>query len=397
MNLPYNPSALLRPALNPVNPRSEIIQGMPMGEYRAHPGFAPSDLKVADTSITTKGIHGHPLRLLERLQRIADGIQEESTEAQEDGTLYHLLVLEPELYEKTYVEITPDLIEGWLALARERKLPCKYSPHLTEAREWVKEHGRKPDETEQAAILAAARERRVEDVQFHVRLSEFTDWCDEQAKKGLTPIWPSSVTKYRRMADALYHLPQNAEAAAYLREMKPQARLEASIFFVARYTLPDEQFVDVQVKTRPDFLVPEADVLNLKSAISIYPGEGGLSGDFEVSAAKWNYPFSEGAAAWMLAQLGQPVERIGYLVQEKEPPHFAAIRWLPHDWANYGAVRFTTVLRQIIWAQHTGNWSVGDYNEMPALDNIGTTMLPPSWLVPSLDCSPNILPMAPRF
>lgn len=382
---------LLAGTIEPETPRSEVVADLPMRDYRAHAGFAPSDMKWADLAHKRQGVRGHPLRLIERLKDRMAGKSEASTEAQEDGSLYHTLVLEPELFTRDYIVVDKQVEQELVQLAIKRKLYQAYSPHLTEAKNWVKANGRKPNGAEQAAILAEANARKAEEVEFHSRLTEFVEWREQQAAAGKTVVYGGTVQKYQEMADALYTHPLNRDVAAYLQHIRRKAQVEASVFCVAQIRRPGDRIIQVQLKGRPD-LIGGGDVLNLKSALSIQ------ANDFQESAAKWDYPFSEGAYALMLEWLGRRPDRVGYLAQEKEPPYFAQVHWLPYEWLNYGAVRFLTVLKQFIHCYDTGDWCLKDYNgdiDPKNPNGCGFVLQHPVWMDNAVKQCPDLLERTP--
>lgn len=386
-----HPNNTLIEYFNPSTPRAEIVEGMPMAEYRAVPAFAPSDLKLADVEQKNRGRRGHPQKMAEAIRaRQAKTQEDDSTPAKDDGTLYHLLVFEPHLFTQNYTVVTPEILSGLIESAKARHGVEKFNANLTEAKEWKAERvslGLSSEFTEQAKaeILAKADARKRGEVKFHPRLTEYTQWKETQEKAGKIVVWPETVQRLKDMADSLWTLPENRKEREYLEATKAHAQDEVSLFLDLRLNLRDEDDaetpVTVRLKARPDsrrgYYSPTGDLINLKTCRSVHRE------DFQDAVAKYHYYFSEGGYAYLLKHLGQPPDRVGYLAQESHAPYFAKMFWMPYELLNMGANQFYTTLLHVAKSWLSGDWSSAEYNGVLDAKNpngCGEVLSWPDWM-----------------
>ena len=381
------------------NGRDGLVTDMPMDEYRAHPGFAPSDLKKMDDRLgSPKSGRGHPLRLLR--SKMAEGLDVQEEEERKThlvvGSYYHACLLEPETIERDYVVLTEDIKEDLVATAKERKkegAPQEFSFRLKEAQQWRKDKGdpkAKPSDEEAQQILEAAQARFVGEINFHGKLTEFEEWQVEQKDKGLTWIFEHEKNEAQRMVDAIFNLGQNQEVAEYLEGMeKGRDRVEVSMFLTVE--MPNGVFI--QLKGRPDILPRGEDILDPKTTTSVHPK------DFPNQVSSFGYDISMGGYCWMSQQMeesgvisleeatfyGFPKRRAGFLAQEKTAPYLAKIMWMDPQWLNYGASRYLELLSILAECYKTSRWTSEDFGSGEEV------MLPPYQIEFEVQHAPNRL------
>lgn len=390
----------------------ELIEGafkMEGREYRSKPGFNFSLLKRGDPELKTDGARGHLSRVLGRIQAEAHhaetgqwpvGYEPKKSKARSIGSLYHTLLLEPEMFGSQYALVDDELKAELVAISRERKLakaPQTYSGQLKEAKAFIAETGRKPDEDEQAQILAAAQARYLDGCDWHPMLTEFGEWCDMQAAAGKTVVYESDLATDRAMVDALFTLPQNAEVASYMESCRAELtpdRCEVSLFAAVEFSnLPG---LSAQVKGRPDFIPFGNEFIDPKTTQSAH------NWDFAKSVSAYGYDMQAGfyllLSEWLAdhpsagpagLDLRFPKTRFGFLAQETCPPFLAKIWWLPDDWIRWGRRRALNMIRKSRLAWESGNWcdEGGEYSftAKPDRDTPGEVLEPPPHLMRILE------------
>lgn len=398
-----DPTIAFRHHFNPENPRVGIVTGMPMPEYQAAPGFSPHLVKRGANEIKDSGARGHVIRILfdvwakeleSRGQNVPVGYgrPERKADAFALGSVYHQLLLEPEGFDDHFAVITPALQESLVAMAKERKLADvpDFSYRLPEAQAFKKKHGRPATPEEEAEIMEQVRERKIGDVTFHPRMTEFLEWGEKQAEAGKTVLTVDQLEAARSMASAVFELPENREVAAYLEAQRPLGsdRCEVSMFT----TMEWKNGGVAQLKGRPDLTGRDDAFLDPKSTMSVHPY------DFAKAVDRFGYAIQAGGYTLMsdllrdhpdAKDLGFPKKNFGFLAQESAPPYLAKLYWLPPSWIKYGRHRFLTILRQTYTAAEKNEWGgSGDefqFTSEPDTDCPGEVLEPPEYLMATLE------------
>lgn len=398
-----DPAIAFRHHFNPETPREGIVTGMPMAEYQKAPGFSPHLVKKGANELKDSGARGHIIRILfdvwareleSRGQHVPIGYgrQETKKDAFALGAVYHQLLLEPEGFDENFAVITPDLEESLVALAKERKLADvpSFSYRLPEAQAFKKKHGRAATPEEEEVIMEEVRERKLGDVNFHPRLSEFVEWCEKQRESGKQILTVDQLSAARAMAGAIFELPENREIAAYLEQQRPlgKDRCEVSMFAKMEW----KKGGTAQLKGRPDLIARDDAFLDPKSTLSVHPY------DFAKAVDRFGYAIQAGGYTLMsdllrdhpdAKDLGFPKKNFGFLAQESSPPYLAKLYWLPPSWIKYGRHRFLTILRQTYIAAEKNEWGgSGDdfqFTSEADTDAPGEMLEPPEYLMATLE------------
>lgn len=391
--------AALAPYFAPT--RHGIFPGMPMEEYRAIPAFNPSLVKLGASEIKNSGARGHIIRLLDKIendhrvsmgQKPLPGRGDNGSASKDLGTLYHQLLLEPDSFDEKFVILTPEISAGLLECARARKVADApaLSSRTKEWREFKSANGRDPDDAEQAALQAQRSQTIAEGVEWHSRLTEYVEWVDEQASKGVRVVTESEVSLARTMAEAIYELPANREIADFLRTQGPISaeRVEVTMFAKLEWANGGS----VGLKGRPDIIARSDCFLDPKSCQSVHPH------DFARSVDNFGYAIQAGAYTLMselledipeASTMGFPKKEFGFIAQESAAPFLAKLWWLPPQWIAYGRQRFLSIIRSVQQASETGDWSGGAddfvFPSRPDNDFPGEQLEPPAYLMPTLE------------
>lgn len=399
---------------NPDQPRNELLPGIPMSAYRQLPGLAPSDLKLASPDYKKDGSRGHPLRLAEHLrnqQTVAaggaplPGFKEDTGNKTTDmGSLYHMLLLTPGEFHKEFAVVTPELQEDLLTTARDRKMqdaPQEFSMRLKEGQEFKKREGRVPDQHEQEQLLAEAQARHLGKIEWHSQLTEFQEWKNEQKKAGKTVIFPYDLVLAEAMVEALSTCPANAQTRDELQMLIPKDPERSEVSMFATWEFSHDPHTVIQLKGRPDVLATGDTVFDPKTAMSCHPD------DFNWPLWDWGYDFSMGAyveISYRLAEMlsaeearkwGLPKRNVAFLAQEKNPPFFAKIWWLPRDWLNSARFRWRLTLRNVLRCYESGDWSTPiDWEYQSEYPSAGRNeILPPYKYQPIIEAQQSGIPM----
>lgn len=398
-----DPTLAFRHHFNPENPRVGIFTGMPMPEYQKAPGFSPHLVKRGANELKDSGARGHIIRILfdvwaknleadGRNVPVGYGRQDKGSDAKTIGSVYHQLLFEPEDFNTHFAVITPDLQESLVALARERKLADvpSFSYRLPEAQAFKKEHGRAATPEEEEEIMTQVRARKIGDVSFHPRMTEFLEWGEKQTQLGKTVLTTDQLEAARAMASAIFELPENREVGAYLESQRPlgKERCEVSMFT----TMEWKNGGIAQLKGRPDLIGRDDAFLDPKSTMSVHPY------DFAKAVDRFGYAIQAGGYTLIsdllrdhpdAKDLGFPKKNFGFLAQESSPPYLAKLYWLPAAWIKYGRHRFITILRQTYTAAERDEWSgSGDefqFSNEPDLDCPGEVIEAPEYLMSTLE------------
>lgn len=389
----------IAPYFNP--DRHGLFPGMPMDLYRSIPAFNPSLCKLGANEIKNSGARGHVTRILDRIEnewRAANGQPslpgrgDNGSRSKDLGSIYHQLLLEPDTFAERYVVLTPEIREGLLAAARSRKA-AEVGPlnsRMKEWREFKKEHGRDPDEGEQAAMQQARAAEAAEDCTWHSRLTEYVEWLDRQNKEGRQVVTEDEVGIAQAMADAIYSHPANRQVSDFLNAQKPMGanRVEVSMFAKMEW----QHGGAVALKGRPDIIARANCFLDPKSCQSTHPY------DFAKAVDQFGYAIQAGAYTLMsellstdplAKEFGFPKADFGFIAQETTAPFLAKLWWLPPQWIKYGRIRFLTLIREFQTATEHGDWAGGGdefiFHSKADLDFPGETLEPPQYLMPILE------------
>ena len=384
--------------INPENPRHGIFPDVPNEQYHATPGFSPSLVKKSmnDYRSGFGGARGHISRIpadLHAQQEIAaghappPGYERQENKAFKIGSLYHLLLLEPDKFDRKYARLTEEIMGEQERLAEVRKMekaPKEFSYRLGAAREEKKRLGRDLTPPEQEALMEKVREEFRGSIKWHSKLTEYTEWKEEQEAQGKEVITASELSTTQGMVDAIHNHPLNAQVGAVLalERTEGKALIEASLYAKMEFA----NGVTVQLRGRPDMLTgPSSDaILDPKSCGSCYPW------DFAKDVHFRHYALQAGAYILLTELLsdtdegkamGFPKKNFGFIAQEKTPPFLCKLFWMPPDWLNYGKHLYITAIRKIVHAAETDDWSgTGDEFQFPDWDETGE--MPGEMLMP---------------
>ena len=378
---------------DPIAPVHGVFPGLSMKEYRTMPGISAHLLKKGCPEIKDGGTRGHISRIYcEMMGQRARG--EKKTRSQSIGSLYHTLLLEPDRFSEQYSVVDETLRRELLKLSCERKAsqaPQAYSGRLKEASEFKAKHGREPNDSEKAEILALAQARSIGECEFHPRLHEFVEWSEKQIEAGREIVSEEDLALDRAMVEAVWTLPQNRQVAGYLESIKSETvseRIECSLFTPFQFKSSDTA---IQLKGRPDLIPNGPAFLDPKSTNSAHPT------DFAKSVVAYGYAIQAGFYCLIsellqghdtAAHLEFPKTDFGFLAQETAPPYLAKLYWLPSPWLKWGKRRAQVLLRATLNAHESGDWSGAgsDFEFSAAVDEFpGETLEPPEWLMPELE------------
>lgn len=378
-----------------------IFPGMPTEKYRAIPAFNPSLIKLGVDDVKSGGARGHITRILDRIEnedRISrgelplPGFGDNGSKAKDFGSVYHQLLLEPDSFGDRFTVLTPEIKEQLLEIARKRKIVA--APALSSrTKEWQafkKQNHRDPNLAEQAELQKARDAAVGEGTEWHSRLTEFSEWVEEQRAAGKKVVTEDEIGIARTMAEAIYDLPENREVADFLRSEAPieQERVECSLFARLKFQTDG---TEVGIKGRPD-IIPASDCfLDPKSCQSVHPY------DFARTVDSLGYAIQAGAYVLMSELLAEdplaerfnfPKQRFGFIAQESTRPFLAKLWWLPDNWLAYGKQQFLTMIRNVQHAKNTGNWGgTGEFqfSNQPDPQCPGETLEPPMKLMVILE------------
>lgn len=410
-----DPTTTLANHFDPASPKQGIEIGLPMSEYQLSPGFSSHTLRSADPEFKQGKVRGHPLRMVAKInndQRAARGEpplpgfkapDEDQTAVQAFGSLYHTMLFEPDLIASQYAILTPEIQEQLLAVARERKAAgvTAYSGRIKEAQDFKAKHGRLPEtDDEKAACLSAAKARAMDEASWHPRLTELAEWQAAQREAGRTIVSPDTYALAAAMVDAIHSNPANRDVRRYVDQFVPGSfarRAEVSLYAIVRW---QDTETEVQLRSRPDLIGMGDEFCDPKTALSCHPD------DFAKNVSNFGYDIQAGVNVWasrlladdpMAAEFTFPKKRFCFLAQEKEPPFFARLWYLPDEWLAYGVHRAKSIMRHLTRCWDEGDWtraSGDDYQFGTDADEPGELLEPPAWLIPQIEAVFNHTPHA---
>tara|TARA_R110000772_G_C13297052_1_gene438543 strand:+ start:362 stop:1582 length:1221 start_codon:yes stop_codon:yes gene_type:complete len=387
----------LRDALTPVfdaeAPLHGAIAGMPMKDYRAAVGIAPSDLKKgSEDHKPSRGERGHLLKLaVSKLQQEFD-TQGEKIPAWMDerpaskvfdfGTAYHEMLLTPHSFQDSIAVVDDAMIAGFVAQAKERKAPAEakaFSWRIAPAREWKKANpDQEPTDFEKAEIMRVYQESKTADVKFHPRLTEYTEFVAKQESEGKIVIEQKTKDRLDKMIGALYDLPENSEVGEYLKSLPDEKdRMEVSLFANMKIGgQSNEDLPTIQLKGRVDYIPGDNTILDPKTCQSCN------FNDFGRDVESFGYDFSM-AGYTVLSELlaetetaqryGFPIKKVGFLAQEKTAPFLAKMYFLPEEWLDWAKRVYKNEVMRLCRSYQTNDW-----NGIDSKDGV-QTLLPSPW------------------
>lgn len=284
-------------------------------EYHSGPGVSKSLLDL----VARSPLHAH--------YAMTAANDRQPTPAQEFGTAFHALLLEPEAFHAEYA-LPFDTPAGALATVDDLKaaldaagVPFKSTMKKPQLAELVREH------IPSAVILDDAKAAYLaENDGRHIIASD---------------VWETLHT----MRDAVMAHP----AARALLTGAP-GKTEQSVYWI------DEKTGEL-CRCRPDFWRNDGIIVDLKTAEDASP-EG-----FSRSMANYRYyvqhPYYMDGINAMIAQTGadvEPIRAFAFLVVEKKPPHAVAVYVLDAASVELGRLEYQRDLATFHQCQETGNW-----------------------------------------
>ena len=304
-------------------PRRDVLPGINFPDYRALPAVNASTLNRMEPQFD-----GCPAESRhEFLAMVGEAKKdEEATEAQAFGTLYHSFILEPERFKAETVVLNDAVREACFAASPKAK-------------------------------------------GFSKALKAYKDWKAEQDAAGRTVVDEGEILRMDAMRDAILADPDIAEELA-----AEDARLELTILF--GWPLGNGEFL--QCKARLDHVQKET-ILDLKTAREVEPEH------FARSAVRYGYDrqLAFYRVAFCNSFMDDPLEAIktevelncGFFAQKKTAPFVPALHWMPSDWLDYSHREMDATVHRFADCIRTNHWPTHG----------ATVLMPPTWMEEAID------------